>query len=275
MVTLKHNQQVRAHIKSQVSVKINAHCTATMVVTTQENNLIQVRVCHTHYGHSKSLGHLNLTTKDRQQIAGKLAQGVSFDKILNNIRESVDTKLSHIHLATWRDILNVERAYGLRSIEKHQNDALNVDAWVEELKANGDGNPILMYKPQGQIFSDTTFNLAKNNFCLAIQTKLQQMFKKFAKSHVVCIDSTHKTNGYDFPLITVLVADVFCEGYPVAWCISNREDKVVLIAFFEKLREVWEYQGLITNDKHGRAILQCMINCFWARNQKITMYIAC
>ena len=109
---------------------------------------------------------------------------------------------------------------------------------MEELKANGDGNPILMYKPQGQIFSDTTFNLAKNDFCLAIQTKLQQeMFKKCANSHVVCVDSTHKTNGYDFPLITVLVADEFGEGYPVAWCISNREDKVVLIAFFEKLRE--------------------------------------
>ena len=108
-------------------------------------------MCHTHYGHSKSLGHLNLTTEDRQQIAGKLAQGVSFEKILNNIRESVNTKLSRIHLATRRDILNVERAYGLRSIEKHQNDALSVDAWVEELKANGDGNPILMYKPQSEM----------------------------------------------------------------------------------------------------------------------------
>ena len=150
----------------------------------------------------------------------------------------MNTKLSRIYLATRRDILNVERAYGLRSIEKHQNDALSVDAWVEELKANGDGNPLLMYKPQGQIFSDTTFNLAKNDFCLAIQTKLQQeMFKKIANSHVVCVNSTHKTNGYDFPLITVLVADEFGERYPVAWCISNREDKVVLIAFFEKLRE--------------------------------------
>ena len=95
-----------------------------------------------------------------------------------------------------------------------------------------------MYKPQAQIFSDTTFNLAKTDFCLAIQTKLQQeMFIKFANSHVVGVDSTHKTNGNDVPLITVLVADEFGEGYPVAWCISNREDKVVIIAFFEKLRE--------------------------------------
>ena len=121
----------KRHIKSQGSVKINAHCTATMVETTQEYYPIQVKVCQTHYGHSKTLGHLNLTTEDKQQIAGKLVQGVSFDKILNNIRESVNTKISRIHLATLRYILNVERAYGLRSIEKHQNDALSVDAWVE------------------------------------------------------------------------------------------------------------------------------------------------
>ena len=142
-----------------------------MVVATQENNSIQVKLCHTHHGHSKSLGHLNLTTEDRHQIAGKLAQGVSFDQILNNIRESVNTKLSRIHLATRRDILNVERAYGLRSIEKHQNYALSVDAWVEELKANEDGNPILMYKPQRQIFSDTTFNLAKTTFVLQFKLR--------------------------------------------------------------------------------------------------------
>ena len=41
---------------------------------------------------------------------------------------------------------------------------------------------------------------------------------------VICIDSTHKTTGYDFLLITVMVVDEYGEGYPVAWCLSNRED---------------------------------------------------
>ena len=54
----------------------------------------------------------------------------------------------------------------------------------------------------------------------------------------MCVDATHKTNGYDFPLITVVVVDEFGEGYPVAWCISNREDTKTLKVFFEKLKEI-------------------------------------
>ena len=54
----------------------------------------------------------------------------------------------------------------------------------------------------------------------------------------MCIDATHKTNGYDFPLITVLVVDEYGEGYPVASCISNREHKILLLNFFRRLREL-------------------------------------
>ena len=45
----------------------------------------------------------------------------------------------------------------------------------------------------------------------------------------VCVDGTHGTNGYDFTLITVMVIDEYGEGFPVAWCISNREDQLLLI----------------------------------------------
>ena len=41
------------------------------------------------------------------------------------------------------------------------------------------------------------------------------MLKKFGE-HLICIDSTHGTNGYDFNLITVMVVDEFGEGFPVA-----------------------------------------------------------
>jgi hypothetical protein len=42
------------------------------------------------------------------------------------------------------------------------------------------------------------------------------------------VDSTHGTNGYDFNLITVVIVDEYGEGYPVAWCMSNREDVTLL-----------------------------------------------
>lgn len=47
------------------------------------------------------------------------------------------------------------------------------------------------------------------------------------------LDSTHVPNFYDFNLTTILVLG---EGVPVAWMISNREDTLVLIEFFKKVK---------------------------------------
>ena len=57
-------------------------------------------------------------------------------------------------------------------------------------------------------------------------------------SSVVCVDSTHGTNMYDFLLITILVLDEFGEGLPIAWAISNKEDTETLTVFMKKLRVV-------------------------------------
>ena len=59
------------------------------------------------------------------------------------------------------------------------------------------------------------------------------MLKKFG-GKVVCVDATIGTNAYEFKLITLLVVDEYGEGFPVAWCIANREDRVLLIEFFEQ-----------------------------------------
>ena len=65
------------------------------------------------------------------------------------------------------------------------------------------------------------------------------MLQKFG-SLALCIDSTHKTNAYDFFLTTLLVVDNFGEGLPVAWMISNREDKDNILLFFLVLKNVQE-----------------------------------
>ena len=57
-------------------------------------------------------------------------------------------------------------------------------------------------------------------------------------NNILCIDSTHKTTGYDFPLITVLVIDEFGEGYPVAWCIRTRENSLLLDHFFTEIKKI-------------------------------------
>ena len=54
---------------------------------------------------------------------------------------------------------------------------------------------------------------------------------------MVCIDSTHGTNSYSFSLVTVMGVDEFGEGYPLAWCLSNREDQLLLVNFFNALKD--------------------------------------
>ena len=61
--------------------------------------------------------------------------------------------------------------------------------------------------------------------------------RKLGDGKIVCVDSTHSTTGYDFSLVTVVVVDEYGEGYPVGWCLSNREDAVVMRAFFEAIKK--------------------------------------
>ena len=61
------------------------------------------------------------------------------------------------------------------------------------------------------------------------------MFEKFAPV-ILCGDSTHKTNVYSFKLITLLVLDEFTHGFPVVFCISNRESKDVISVFLNAVK---------------------------------------
>ena len=83
-------------------------------------------------------------------------------------------------------------------------------------------NPVILYKAQSHPQSEECDNLDVNDFILCLQTPFQgSMMKKSGHNGIICIDSTHGTNIYDFLLITVLVVDEFGEGFPVGWCISN------------------------------------------------------
>ena len=54
------------------------------------------------------------------------------------------------------------------------------------------------------------------------------------------MDGTHGTNGYDFLPISVLVINEFGEGFPVARCLSNRQDQFLLILQQTK-RQSWRH----------------------------------
>ena len=48
---------------------------------------------------------------------------------------------------------------------------------------------------------------------------------------------THGANSYDFNLTAILVVDEFGEGYPTAWCISNRTDLIAWCTILKLYKE--------------------------------------
>lgn len=127
-------------------------------------------------------------------------------------------------------------SYGLQEAYYHKDDATSVMAWVEDMKNSP--NPVLLHKQQGVPATSKCQHLKENDFILVLQTPLQaEVLKKCAPSKVVCIDDTHGTNSYDFHLTTVLAVNEFEEGYPTAWCLSNRTDYGVMCDFFKAVQK--------------------------------------
>jgi len=66
-------------------------------------------------GHSKSVKFLHLTKEERDELAGKIKTGVTFDRILDDIRESVvsNENIHRLHIVVKQDLYNIVRDYEL------------------------------------------------------------------------------------------------------------------------------------------------------------------
>lgn len=139
---------------------------------------VEVSICHTHYGHDTSLEHLRLSATQCKIIAAKLQRGVSRERILGDIREDFPGGFERHHL--------IERAYGLRTVQRHENDQQSTLAWIEEWKQTNQ-NPVPFVKLQEEDAKDR-YDLAKEDFLMVVQTPFQQgMPSKFAEKVFVAI----------------------------------------------------------------------------------------
>ena len=62
---------------------------------------------------------LRIPESERLTRAGQLAQGVTFERVLDNIRDKIGQQFQRIHLLTQKDINNNERTYGVKGIQSH------------------------------------------------------------------------------------------------------------------------------------------------------------
>jgi hypothetical protein len=131
-------------IKSQGTAKIDSYCTAKIILHhSGKNGSLKADITTTHYGHTISIGHLRLSKQQRLNIAGQLLQGVSFDSILDQVRNNIGTKLERIDLLMKKDLYNIERAFRIRGCERHSNDYISIQLWVQEMRSKCEDNPVL------------------------------------------------------------------------------------------------------------------------------------
>lgn len=98
----------------------------------------------------------------------------------------------------------------------HSNDAQSVAAIVKKLQ-DEPFNPILLYNEFG-VKDDNFSELPADSFMLVIQTEHQkELFERFSTG-VICIDSTHNTNQYDYKLITLMIRDDRGQGTDTCTC---------------------------------------------------------
>ena len=60
--------------------------------------------------------------KEMKRIASKLHQGVSVERILDDIHDNIDRNVSREHLVTRQDIRNIKTQYNVDSISRHKYD---------------------------------------------------------------------------------------------------------------------------------------------------------
>lgn len=173
---------------------------------------------------------------------------------------------------------------------RHNNDALSVDAFVEEMK-NSNDNPILIYKRQG-LFTENYSDFSADDFMLGIMTRAQlEMSQKFDNNGIICMDATHLLNQYDFKLITILTTDECNEGYPIAFLFSDKENYSVLKHFINAVKNkvgnikcnifmsddaeqyfsAWSYWSSVMSTDHGVKKLLCTWHVDRAWRSKLSL----
>ena len=228
----------KRQLKLQGSSKTKATCVAHIkAIQDTTTDHVAVEYCSVHNSHDMKLSHLPIPNDIKLTIAAKLQDGVDIDRILDDVHDSFTSPgVGRQHLVNKQDIHNIKRKLNLQCIQKHQNDLISVRIWVQELKALH-YNPVVVFKEQGKCSSDEQpTTLAQDTFLLGIQTEYQCDAMRHFGNKLICMDSTHGTNLYDFLLISVIVIDEYGEGVPVAWAISNHEHTAVLVQFLEAIK---------------------------------------
>lgn len=113
--------------KATGSNKINGHCPAAMILKECEGKTTAVYI-KTHVGHGSDYKRIPLSKREKEIIAKKLANNVSVDEILSEVKDSIsDENVSRIHFINRKDIRNIRARHELckhipnRNYDEHRD----------------------------------------------------------------------------------------------------------------------------------------------------------
>ncbi|KAL5245994.1 hypothetical protein ACI65C_013402 [Semiaphis heraclei] len=104
-----------------------------------------------HYGHEENeLQHIGLPVIKKHEVAAKLSQGVTIGRILDDFRDNIGSNLKREDLITRADLHNIKHKYNIniQHGQFHKDNCTSVDIWVEQMKEQGENNPVQYYKKQ-------------------------------------------------------------------------------------------------------------------------------
>jgi len=99
------------------------------MTTTNIDGYITVEFRRTHVGHELNMKFLHLLKEERDELGDKIKSGVTFKRILDDIRKSVTSTecVNRFHAVDKRDLYNIKRNYDLDRDIVHTNDAFSTE----------------------------------------------------------------------------------------------------------------------------------------------------
>lgn len=104
-------------VKTQGSCKIGGQCTAHMkVCRSLTDGSVSVEYCYNHL-HDIAIAHLVIPDNVSYTIAAKLQEGIPIDRILDDIRNTVEGQLGREYLINKQDIRNIKAQFEVEGMQ--------------------------------------------------------------------------------------------------------------------------------------------------------------
>ncbi|GFX72891.1 uncharacterized protein TNCV_1697881 [Trichonephila clavipes] len=211
--------------------KTGVMCTSEIICYERPNE-VYVKYCPNHYGHGKETPYLQLSAEEQAAIQENISRGITFQEQVDDIRNGL-SEADHYRAGVIkkRDMRMIERAFAAEIYDTGMTDIESVEQWIK-LCFHLETFPILFYHPESS-------NAKEKSFILTIMTEYQKYILVASSKQVVCIHSYFRFKALAPSCLTVLfVMDEYNVAFPVAFCISSKLDKNVLLNFLLSIKKV-------------------------------------